>query len=77
VSGVFHDSHPLIFFVQIISPSSAVVRSAEITVPGNAPNPAATFIGLGFAGPPGIYQKVVTPNGEFESESFEAPDCSQ
>ena len=76
VSGVFHDTNPLTFIAQIISPSGDVIHSAEITIPGNAPNPATTNIGFSFAGPPGIYQIVATPNGEFASASFKAlPDC--
>jgi hypothetical protein len=76
VSGVFHGSDPLTYIAQVISPSGDVIHSAEITIPANAPNPATTNIGFSFAGPPGAYKIVATPNGEFASATFEAPDCS-
>ena len=66
VSGVFHGMDPLTYLVQIISPSGDVIRSAEITIPGNAPDPSyyiywTTFIGMSFEGEPGTYQIVATP----------------
>ena len=76
VSGVFQDSNPLTYIAQIISPSGDVIHSAEFTIPSNAPNHATTNIGFSFAGASGTYRKVATPNGEFASASFEAPDCS-
>ena len=76
VSGVFHGSDSLTYIAQVISPSGDVIHSAEITIPSNAPNPATTNVGFSFAGAPGTYKIVATPNGEFASATFEAPGCS-
>jgi hypothetical protein len=76
VSGVFHDSQSLTYLAQLISPSGNVVHSAQITVPANAPNPASTLIVFSDPLSPGTYKIIATPNGEFASATFDAPDCS-
>jgi hypothetical protein len=76
VSGVFHDSQSLTYLAQLISPSGNVVHSAQITIPANAPNPASTLIVFSDALSPGTYKIIATPNGEFASATFDAPDCS-
>jgi hypothetical protein len=49
---------------------------AEITIHSDAPNPASVLIGFNLFHPPGTYKIVATPNGQFASASFAAPDCS-
>jgi hypothetical protein len=74
-SGIIHDSEALTYIAQLISPSGKVDHSAEITIPSDAPNPASSQTSFTISIPPGTY-RIVTPNGQFASASFAAPDCS-
>lgn len=53
-----------------------MVHHAEITIPPAAPNPASSQTSFTLSIPPGTYKIVATPNGQFASASFAAPDCS-
>lgn len=77
ISGVEHDSQPLTYTVEVISPTGTTIHKADVNIPADAPNPATTTIG--FSLPPlsaGTYTIKASINDNEITKTFKAPNCS-